>query len=156
MNTMLNPVRLTWDGLYELRFALRQLPVELHAGAADLVAAAARRAGARIAAAYPVSGLKKRRLGGVRLSAGVTVTESTSSYGAYAVVRSRAKHANLWEDGTKVRQTTRGANRGAMLPRTYGAPVFVPVVTEERNRMHAQLIELLRHAGVELLVEIAA
>ena len=157
---MANDMRFRWDGLDELRWHLQHLPEELTGFAQDTVRQAANRAAQRITHRYPVSGVRKRtreRVSstGRRLAASVTVKEDLSHYGARAIVQSRAPHAHLWEWGTGQRRTAKGWNRGAMRPSTYGAPVFVPIVEEERAWMYARMIEQLRHAGVELEVQVA-
>ena len=154
MNTA-GTIRLEWAGLEELRVALRRLPRELADRAGGSVRQAAYRAAARISAAYPVSGRTKKGGGGVRLASGVKVIEELSTYGVSATVRSTAKHAHLWEWGTGDRANRYG-NRGAMIPANYGAPVFVPIVEEERARMVAEFVDILRTAGVELEVELTA
>jgi putative aminopeptidase FrvX len=146
-------MRFRWDGMDELRWHLQHLPEELTGQAQSIARAAANRASTRIVAAYPVSGAKKKR-GGKRLRAGVTVKEEMSHYGARVVVRSGAPHAHLWEWGTGPRQNAKGANRGAMIPEEYGAEVFVPVVKEERERMNGDFVEMLKHAGIQLEVVI--
>lgn len=150
----MSDMRFRWDGLDELRWHLTNLPQELSDQAQGIVRTAAHRAALRIANRYPVSGRAKKR-SGKRLRAGVSVKEEMSHYGARAVVRSAAPHAHLWEWGTEQRQNARGVNRGAMVPSKYGAPVFVPVVEEERARMFAAFIEMLRHAGIQLEVHVA-
>jgi hypothetical protein len=147
--------RIVWTGLEELRAALRALPRELQDRAVGSVRQAGYRAGGRIGQAYPASHARKRGGGGVRLRQGVRVTEEASSVGgAMAVVRSTAKHAHLWEFGTGDRANRYGPT-GRMVPSKYGAPVFVAVVEEERARMHAEFVTLLRHTGVALEVVIS-
>jgi hypothetical protein len=137
------------------------LPAELADLAAGSVRQHAYRAAARIRQDYPVSGRTKsrggnrKRIEGVRLAQGVRLTEEFGPYGASAIVRSTAKHAHLWEWGTGPRQHANGRHVGRMSPSTYGAPVFVPVVVDERERMLRAFIDQLRHAGIELEVTVS-
>lgn len=122
----------------EFRAALRNLPEELTQEAAGIVTGAAESAKSEIVAAYPeVTGNLKR---------GVTVKQERSSFGVSAVVKSNAKHSHLYEYGSQVRNTSIGANRGAMPAR----PTFVPIVVRKRKAMYQSIIGLLRRAGFQV------
>lgn len=122
----------------EFREALRNLPHELADEAGDIVTGAAESAKSEIVAAYPeVTGNLKR---------GVTVKHERSAFGVTAIVKSNAQHSHLYEFGTQVRNTSIGANRGAMRPR----PTFIPAVQKHRRAMTNALIGLLKRAGFQV------
>jgi len=105
--------RLVFEGLDELRQQLRALPADLVSRASAIIDRRAQNAAAAIRAAYP-----EGETGNLR--SGVSVPFSASSaFGAGALVSSRSQHAHLWEFGTAVRRTARGANRA----RCSGRPV---------------------------------
>jgi hypothetical protein len=140
-----------WTGLDELKAAMRELPRELADRAGGTVRQRAYAASARTQAAYPVSG-RRKKTGGLRLRAGVDVVEEHSTFGMVATVRSRAKHAHLWEFGTGNRVTNTGHRTGTMTPTRYGAPVAVPTNMQERARMYEEIVAIMRTAGVQLEV----
>ncbi len=114
--------RFVFDGLEEFRAQLRALPAELAAEA-------------EIDAAYP------ERAGALRK--GLTVKHETSAFGATAIVRNTAPHAEEFENGTQARHTALGANRGAMPP----GHVFVPIITRHRRAMYQALGAMLTRVG---------
>lgn len=134
--------RLEMKGLDELRRQLRELPEELAREANTIVATQADLAKEQIQRAYPEgpTGNLKR---------GVTVTHEQARYGASAIVRSRAKHASLFERGTTVRHTSNGANRGRM-PQAPENERMIPIVVRRRRAMVQALIELVRRAGFQV------
>lgn len=134
------PVRLQMDGLAEFRDALRQLPDDLAQEAGAIVSAHAEDAERRIERAYPEGPTGNLRRG-------VTVSQGQHSrFGASAIVRSRAKHASLWEKGTKMRRTRTGQSRGAM-PQPPESNRMIPIVIRVRAQMVRSLIALVRRAG---------
>lgn len=129
-----------FEGLDELRAALKALPEHLRGGAATIVIDHAEAAKQEIVDAYPeVTGNLKGR---------VVVEPQSSTYGAAAKVKSTAKHAWMFENGTQTRQNALGHNRGAMPP----GRVFVPIMVRRRREMHGDLVDLLQHAPVALEV----
>lgn len=131
--------RLVFEGLEELKRELRQLPSELTAEASNIVNGAANGAAAQVKANYArVSG---------DLVEGVDVVEANGQFSAGAVVRSKSKHAWMYENGTQVRHTSRGANRGAMPPAPPGR-AFIPVVIRKRRQMFESLKALLVRKGL--------
>lgn len=130
-------VRLEWQGLEELRTALRTLPADLTGEASHIVEGSANAAAADIKAAYPV------RTGTLRNHVTVTHFEK-GRFSAGAIVKNTAKHAHLFEIGTQARHTRLGANRGAMPP----GRVFVPAVMRRRRQMYQQLKALLERKGL--------
>ena len=131
-------------GMEALRAQLRQLPEALAREADAIVQAHADEARRDIQSAYPEgpTGNLKR---------GVTKSVDRSRFMSGAIVRSRAKHASLFEHGTRRRQTSTGANRGAM-PQPQESQRFVPKAIRARARMTRALIDLVRRAGFEVQV----
>jgi len=129
----------TWRNLDEFRSTLSQLPADLTAQAKGILHEAADAAAAEIRAAYPVSTGALVR--GVRVSEG----RHGRWAGAYRV-RSTAPHATIFEQGTKPRQTKKGANRGFMP----AADIFVPIAIRHRARMWPALKAIVEKAGFEV------
>ena len=127
--------RFVWQGLSELRAALRALPTELATNAADVVEGAADDAAARIVAAYPEKSGELRK--------GVQVIKARGQFSTGAIVRNRSPHAHLFEAGTATRHTALGYNRGAMPP----GRVFVPIVIRVRRQMERALMAVCKRAG---------
>ncbi len=134
--------KVTIEGLTEFRAALRALPADLAAEGAQIVVAHATEAKREIAVGYPTgpTGNLKR---------GVTLDVETNQFGTIARVRSHAKHAHLYEDGTGPRRTRSGANRGRM-PSAPEANRMIPKVIRIRARMRQALIELVKKAGFQV------
>jgi len=133
-----------WQGLPELRAALRALPRQLAGDATAYIRAAAHGTGATVGAHYPVGPRRKGKPGGT-LKSRVKVTEEVSAFGAIATVRSTAPHASLFEYGTGAR-SYRGWNRGRMPAGRTMARAAIP----RRRAMYQQLIALVRRAGFEV------
>lgn len=138
-----------FEGLDELRQALRELPQELVSEASDIVQQHADRAGEAIRAAY------NQHRGTGYLADHVTVSKQRTGVTATATVRSNAPHAALFEFGTgslnvqhsgAPRQTKRGANRGSSPPQ----PTVIPIAIRERRAMVTDLIDLVKRAGFEV------
>lgn len=130
------------EGLQELRQQLRKLPEDLAREAGAIVIAHAEEAQRRIQSAYPEgpTGNLKR---------GVTAQHQGSALAATAIVRSRAKHAWLFENGTAPRRTQRGAYRGRM-PAAPDSQQMIPIVIQARRRMVSALIQMVQKAGLEV------
>lgn len=135
-------VKLQMDGLAEFRRALRNLPADLTEEASAIVLAHAEEADRQITNAYPEgpTGNLKR---------GVTTERNTSRFSTSAIVRSRAKHAWIFENGTRLRKTRQGASRGVM-PAAQLAQKMIPIVIRRRRAMVQALIQLVRRAGFEV------
>lgn len=132
-----------WNGLDELRAALRTLPADLTAEASFLVEGAANGAAAEIKAAYPV------RTGTLRDGLIVSHREK-GKFSAGAIVKNTSKHAWLFESGTQARHTALGANRGSMPP----GHVFLPIVIRKRRQLYGQLKALLQRHGLTVRGEL--
>ena len=131
---------LTIEGLDELRAALRQLPEALSQEAGGIVLTAATGAAAAMDAQYA----QHEWTGNLRHGLSVTRDDAYIRYGARAVVKNRAPHAWWAENGTQIRRTSKGVNRGAMPP----IHVFVPTAIKWRRAMVEQLKALVRRAGL--------
>ena len=139
----MSSVKLRFDGMTELRTALRNLPEDLTGEAGHIVEGVANGAATEIRRGYP------NHTG--HLIAGVVVTHfEHGKVAAGALVKSAARHAHLFEFGTKSRRTAKGWNRGTM-PKAPDQKRMVPVVVKARHRMYSQLADMLRRFG--LLVE---
>lgn len=125
----------TFDGLEELKQALRNLPKELAEEASTIVQASGRDAMANMN--YP------ERSGNLK---GKLKMEATSEgpYGAGVVVKNTDPIAYVFENGSQARHTAIGANRGAMPP----GHVFVPAITRARRVMYEKLKALLVEHGL--------
>lgn len=130
--------RVVFDGLAELREALRNLPSELAGAATRIVQDAGNRAAGDVRAAYAAH----RRSG--NLQDNVHVQHQWSGLAVTTTIQSTARHANLFEMGTQARHTAIGANRGSMPP----AHAFVPPVIKARRRMYEELKTKLEEEGL--------
>jgi hypothetical protein len=129
--------RVTWTGLAELRDELRRLPAELAGEASGIVLGAAEGAAADMD--YP------RRTGDLADKLKVE-TVSSGPFGAGARFVNTSKLAHIFENGSQVRHTAIGANRGSMPP----GHVFVPAVVRRRRTMYEQLKALLTRHGLQV------
>jgi hypothetical protein len=132
--------KLTIEGLEELRAALRQLPQELADEAGPIVLTLAQYAADEMDQKYAAH----EWTGNLRNGLSVTRDDAYIRFGARAVVKNRAPHAWWAENGTQIRKTSTGANRGAMPP----IHVFVPSAIRWRRAMVEQLKGLVRRAGL--------
>lgn len=135
-------VTLRFDGLEELRQALRKLPETLATEAAAIVVEHAQLAHDQIQNGYPqgpTGNLKHR----------VTITKQSSRVTTKATVSSRAPHAWIFEHGTHRRVTSHGANRGRMPPAS-DAQAMIPKVIRVRRQMMEALKDLVVRAGFEV------
>lgn len=136
--------RIVFDGMTEFKAALRNLPEHLRDEATVIVESAATNAQENVQRVYPVgpTGNLQRRVTTTRL-------ESRGKFAAGAIVKSAAKHAHLYERGTRSRRTSSGANRGAMPPAPQGAQM-IPIVIRWRRAMVKNLKDLVRKAGFQV------
>jgi hypothetical protein len=133
------PVRLRIDGMAEFKAALRALPTELRDAAQDVVQAHADAADGAIRAAYP-------RGATGHLQAGLSEARETSAFGTRVRLKNTAKHAWIFENGTELRHTNLGANRGRMP----AGKVFIPIVIRERRAMVEDLVAIVERAGLKV------
>ncbi len=133
--------QLVIDGLDELRAALRRLPEELAAQASRIVMANAN------AAAFEIkTGYASHRISGDLQDKVQVEHVAMGRGGAGSRVTNSSKIANIFENGTMVRHTARGYNRGASPP----GHVFIPAITRWRRRMYEELAALLVRNGLEV------
>ena len=151
--------RVEWQGLAAFRDQLRKLPADLRAEGGAIVYAHAQRAYTQIHAAYPVGPGRKGKAGG-NLKRGMRIDYQTGKglseeFGVGVVVRNRAEHAWLFENGSEARQVSRiqpgragnwGLSRGKMPPK----PTFIPIAIRVRAQMYRQLEALLAKAGFQV------
>lgn len=126
-------------GVAELMDALRKLPRELVDQGDAIVVGHADNAAEAIREGYPdgPSGALKN---------GVSVTSTKSTGGTVATVKSSNALASIFENGTAVRHTELGYDRGRMPP----GKVFVPIVVQARRDMYEELVELVQGKGLEV------
>jgi hypothetical protein len=145
------PVEFTIQGLEDLRLALQKLPTELASEAAIQIGISTTRAKARIAAAYPLvyrstqarsssaspPGELQRKLASKVTRDGVSVVGE---------VKNTAKIGYIFENGSAIRYTDKGAKRGVMP----AGHVFIPIVAQERRAMYEALKAIIAKAGLEV------
>jgi len=125
-----------WTGFDELLTALRNMPEHLASEAGTIVNAAADAFMADLATAYP------KHTG--NLSRGLRkVQKSGGRFGAIYQVKNVATHAWWFENGTQVRHTKLGANRGAMPP----GHLFIPYAERHRAQMWRHLADMVEREG---------
>lgn len=134
--------RIEWSGLEEFKAFLRQLPDELRDDSSGIVVDAATRAKTEVEESYPpetpdTSGNLKR---GVRLEVLKTIG------GTIAFLKSTARHAHLYEFGTRPRYFD-GLFRGAM---PAARKTFIGIVTRHRREMYQRLADMLREKGFQV------
>jgi len=130
------------QGLREFLNELQKLPDEMTDEATAIVQAHAKDAQREIVNDYPeVTGTLKRSVS--------YDDQSRSRVSARAVVRSRAFHVWMFENGTRQRKTSRGWNRGAAKAAPVSEKAIVAAMAH-RSRMIAALIALVRRAGFEV------
>jgi hypothetical protein len=129
--------RFYFDGLTELRAALRALPRELANEGGEIVLDRAESAAEDVQFQYhEVTG---------RLAEGVKMQPVDGGrFGARAIVKNTDKKAWWYEEGTAARETRAGVSRGA----ARAHHVFVPTMIQHRREMYQQLKALLASKGL--------
>lgn len=134
--------RFVFQGLEELKAALRSLPHDLSGEAGHIVEGATNSAEQRIKAEY-----SRHRVTG-ELADHVQASITHTAYGVEGTVKNTSKLAQIFERGTEARHyvTVRGNTHatGRMPP----FHVFVPAIVRERRRMYQQLKEMLVRYGL--------
>jgi len=142
----------TWDGLEELKTAMRNLPPRLAGEADGIVTRAAEMAATEIRGRYPEKTGNLRR--------GVRVTRKLAGSRAAAILQNTAPHALIYEAGTVARHYTgtdklgrryQMGSRGSMPP----GHVFWPVYYARRRAMYGELKALLMREGLVVTGEAA-
>jgi hypothetical protein len=131
------PTVLQITGLEELRAALRSLPDDLADEAGAIVQAHAEEAARQMDAKYA----EHEWTGKLRNS--LSVSGEGQRYGARWVVKNSDRKAWWAENGTQIRKTSKGVNRGAMPP----IHAFVPIAIRQRRAMVEGLKSVVRRAG---------
>lgn len=126
-------------GVLDLADALRQLPAAFTTEAGAIIVATATAAETEMDgryAAHDVTGALRR---------GLSMTQDVDAgrFGVAARLQNRDQKAYWAEYGTQIRQTTLGANRGAMPP----LAIFIPIAQRHRRLMVERLIDLVERAG---------
>ena len=130
--------RLRFDGLDKLITDLRNLPETLRTEAGHLIEATANGAAVKVRSAYG----KHRRSG--NLQDHVVVDHKTTAFGVRSVVRSTARHAHLFEFGTKAR------HKGLKPSIAPAHPTFIPIMEADRREMYERLKEFVARQGLEV------
>lgn len=137
--------RFQWTGLNELREALRNLPADLTGDASLVVEIAAEGAADTVRVVYEAH----RRTG--KLAEGVVVEpKATGPFAATKVVRSKAKHAWLFDNGSQARHWASGKSTGVMWGKTPPTHVFVQTMIRARRKMYEDLKDLLVQNGLSV------
>lgn len=134
--------KLTLIGLEELKRELAKLPSELVAEGSEIVTDAATGAYDEIEAVYEAHWRSGALATGLEIR-----TRDTGGRSVGLVLRNRAKHAHLFEDGTQARHNDLGANRGSMP----AAHAFVPPIIRHRREMYKKLAALLQRKGLTVV-----
>lgn len=136
-----------WDGLAEFKADLHALPADCVEEANGIVLTHAESAKQQIVAAYPFgpTGNLKR---------GVTMRRDFSQQIASATVKSGARHAHIFERGSRQRRTRQGWNRGRM-PEAPFTQRMIPIVIRVRRQMVNALIAMLERKGLIVKKEAA-
>lgn len=136
--------RIRFDGLAELKAALRNLPQRLTQEASNIVEHTAQQMKDDVQAAYRAK-VKEEVTG--NLVNRVVISRSTGGFITGAVVKNNAPHAYIFEHGTQVRHTDLGYNRGRMPP----GRVFVPIAVRRRREMFNALKSMVERNGLTVI-----
>lgn len=126
-----------WEGLEELKAALRQLPAELAGEASHIVEGTANGAIVDMRAEYPPGELRDKLY---------QSTLSTGPFGVGIEIRNASGWSWHWDHGTQMRHWINGKNTGQLRPHhTFGR-----VMAQSRRRMYGQLQQLLERHGLRV------
>jgi len=123
-----------WEGLEELRAALRTLPADLAGEAYHIVDGTVNAAAGEIKAGYPPGELQDK----------LDWDTTTDGFGVRGIIQNTSPIAWLFEHGTQARHTALGLNRGA----APAAHVFVPAIVRQRLKMYDALKAMLERHGL--------
>lgn len=143
--------RFYFDGLEELKADLRNLPEALANEGGVIVQEHAFTAAAAVRAVY-----ERHRVSGNLANGVVVETPARNRFGVGMVVRSKAKHAWLFDNGSQARHWASGKSTGAMWGKTPPTHVFVATMMRFRRAMYRSLGDLLRRHGLTVSGEEAA
>jgi hypothetical protein len=138
--------RFVFEGLDELKEALRTLPAALAEDAASYVEASAHEAEQAIRQVYEAH----EHTG--NLAAHLSIATASSDYGASARIKNTAPHAWMFENGTQARHWAGGKGTGRMWGQTPQPPthVFVRTLMKHRAQMYNRLRAVLERQGLEV------
>lgn len=135
--------RLVFSGIEELKAQLRALPEDLANEASVIVQEHAQTAAATVRAVYA----SHRDAGD--LADGVVVEINTwGRFGTSVVVRSKAKHAWLFDHGSQARHYITRHGVPHLTGRMPARPTFVPTMMRFRRAMYVELADMLRAHGL--------
>ena len=140
------PVKFVIDGIESLKDALRMLPEELTDEAGAMIRSRALNAAGAIRAGYA-----RGKTGHLQDGVVVEAVNAFSRYGVSYRVKSKAKHAYLYEYGTVARHyyTTKGKlHATGVMPAAPPGRAFVPKMIDARERMYDDLVWLLVNHGL--------
>jgi hypothetical protein len=135
---------ITIHGLEQLQAELRKLPADLVREGGVVVHAHVEAAAREIVNAYPVG-----PTGNLRDH--VRTEIRGDQFSAVGRVFSTARHAWLWENGTKgkTRHWKKNGKSTGVMPAA-NPRVFVPIVVQRRRMMLAALIDVVERAGLHV------
>lgn len=141
--------RFTFDGLSELRDALRSLPADLTAEAGNIIESAMNGAEATVRATYA----EHTRTGDLmnHLSSSLTV----SGFSVVGVVKNTSRLAWIFENGTQARHYITVNGKRKELGRMPPAHIFIPTMVAKRRQMYERLKDLLVRHGLAVSGEAA-
>jgi hypothetical protein len=138
--------RVVWNGLAELREALRNLPADLTAEAGNIVEGAGNAAAADARAGYAA---KMKHPG--ELVEGVTVSRrDKGQFAASARVTNRSKLSHIFEHGSVARHYVSVHGVQHLTGRIPPMHVFIPAMIKRRRIMYQQLKALLQRHGLKV------
>lgn len=134
-----------WEGLSELREALRSLPNDLKAEASHIVEGAANSAAVDVKASYAAHVLTGDLINHL------TVTHfEANRFSAGAIVKNTAKHAWLFENGSEARHYITVRGKTHLTGKMPAAHTFIRAMISNRRRMYDQLGDLLTRHGLQV------
>ena len=137
--------KFVFKGLDELKRELRNLPEELTGDASDIIQRAV------TGAAETVKGIYRRHRKVGNLEGGVYVSKfNKGRFAAGAVLKSRAPHAWLFDNGSQARHHASGKSTGAMWGKTAPTHAFVGTAIRARRKMYQELAELVTRKGLKV------
>ena len=133
--------KFVFEGLAELKQALRDLPGQFNTEASKLALGAATGAAHDIRRGYPRTAES--------LAQAVTVTaDHPSTFAAGATIKVRHPLAWIFESGTEDRRYLTSSGKQHRTGRIKEGHFIVPVIMRARVRYYQQLREMLRRAGL--------
>lgn len=137
-----------FDGLDELKQALRMLPDEFAGEAGHIIEGEANAAALDIRSHYPVV------TGNLRDGVMVEISDG-GRYGARATVVNKAPHAYIYEFGTQARHYFTKKGTGVkkavgVMPKAPPLRAFRPQMAKARYRMYSRIADMMIRAGLSV------